>query len=53
MLRGEFLGFGLAFVTAGPTMTISAPSAAVASRLMAGALLGMTMTDFTPSARAA
>ena len=38
---------------AGPTVTISAPSAATRSRLMAGASLGMTMTAGAPSRRAA
>ena len=37
----------------GPTNTISAPSAAVASRFIAGALLGITITAFTPNALAA
>ena len=36
-----------------PTVTISAPSAATRSRLMAGASDGMTMTAGTPSSRAA
>jgi len=37
----------------GPTNMISAPSAEVASRLTAGALLGITTIAFTPRARAA
>ncbi len=38
---------------AGPTVTISAPSAAVLSILIFGALRGITITHFNPKARAA
>ena len=36
-----------------PTVTISAPNAAVPSRLILGAFPGITMTALVPSARAA
>ena len=36
-----------------PTSTISAPSASVAARLIAGAFDGITITAFAPTSRAA
>jgi len=53
MLRSNSSAFTLRSLEAGPTNTISAPSASVAAIFTFGALSGITITAFEPNARAA